>query len=135
LRTGKNNYFASGPFSFDRNQLDSKVNWNATQKLSVIGTFGVLHYTDHTPTVFGDTLVGRPIGGSSNPGHGHGNTYRFTIMGTYTFTPTFLVDAHFGWARQGTSSEQPGLGKNIGSDVLASPYLHKSAYFRLSPTA
>ena len=46
---------------------------------------------------------GEPIGGSSNPGHGHGNTYRVTVMGTYIFSPTFLMDAHYGWARQGTA--------------------------------
>ena len=73
------------------------------------------------PTVFGDSLGGDPIGGSSNPGHGHGNTFRFTVMGTYTFTPTVVLDAHYGWARQGTASEQPGLGKKIGSDVLGIP--------------
>jgi hypothetical protein len=39
-------------------------------------------------------------------------------MGTYIFTPTFLMDAHFGWAKQNTASEQPGLGTNIGTDVL-----------------
>ena len=33
------------------------------------------------------TRSGEPIGGSSNPGHGHGNTYRITVMGTYIFTP------------------------------------------------
>ena len=42
-------------------------------------------------------------------------------MGTYIFTPTFLMDAHFGWAKQGTASEQPGLGTNIGCDVLGIP--------------
>ncbi len=31
------------------------------------------------------------------------------------------MDAHFGWARQGTSSEQPGLGQNFGRDVLGIP--------------
>ena len=71
--------------------------------------------------MFGETGVGLPIGGSSNPGHGHGNTYRLTVMGTYIFSPTFLMDAHYGWARQGTASEQPGLGKNVGSDVLGIP--------------
>ena len=71
--------------------------------------------------MFGESLVGRPIGGSSNPGHGHGNTYRLTIMGTYALTPKFLMDAHFGWAHQGTASEQPGLGKNIGLEVLGIP--------------
>jgi hypothetical protein len=31
------------------------------------------------------------------------------------------MDAHFGWARQGTNSEQPGLGQNIGREVLGIP--------------
>ena len=115
------NYFASGPFAFNRNQVDTKINFNATPKLNFIGTFGMLHYSDTVPTVFGTAAVGRPIGGSSNPGRGHGNTFRTTIMGTYTFSPNFLMDAHFGWARQGTSSEQPGLGTNTGSDVLGIP--------------
>jgi Carboxypeptidase regulatory-like domain/TonB dependent receptor-like, beta-barrel len=117
----RNNYFVSGPFTFDRHQVDSRVDYNVNSKLNLIGTFGVLHYRDNTPTVFGDTAVGRPIGGSSNPGQGHGNTYRITVMGTYTFSPTFLMDAHYGWARQGTASEQPGLGRNIGTEVLGIP--------------
>jgi hypothetical protein len=116
-----NNYFVSGPFTFDRHQVDSKVNYNATSKLNLAAAFGLLHFSDVTPTVFGATLVGTPIGGTSNPGQGSGNTYRFTIMGTYTFTPNFVMDAHFGYAKQGTSSEQPGLGKNIGTDVLGIP--------------
>ncbi len=117
----RNNYYVAAPFAFNRHQVDTKINYNATPKLNLIGTFGVLHYRTSVPTVFGDELVGRPIGGSSNPGHGHGETYRFTVMGNYTFTPNVVFDAHFGWARQGTASEQPGLGKNIGSEVLGIP--------------
>ncbi|MEO8662838.1 MAG: TonB-dependent receptor [Bryobacteraceae bacterium] len=121
LTGARNNYFAAGPFAFNRNQVDSKVNYNASSKLSLSGTFGIQHYTTAVPTTFGDELGGAPIGGSSNPGHGHGNTFRMTAMGVYTFSPTVVLDAHYGWARQGTASEQPGLGKNIGSDVLGIP--------------
>ncbi|MGH9372015.1 MAG: TonB-dependent receptor domain-containing protein, partial [Vicinamibacterales bacterium] len=117
----RDNYFVSGPFTFDRHQVDSKIDYNVNSRLNLIGTFGVLHYRTSVPTVFGDTAVGTPIGGSSNPGQGHGNTYRFTVMGTYTFSPTFLMDAHYGWARQGTASEQPGLGRNVGTEVLGIP--------------
>jgi hypothetical protein len=117
----RNNYFVSGPFKFDRQQIDSKVDYSVNSKFNLAGTFGVLHYRTNVPTVFGHTAVGRPIGGSSNPGQGHGNTYRLTFMGTYIFSPNFLMDAHYGWARQGTASEQPGLGKNIGLDVLGIP--------------
>src|SRR3954468_2669381 len=117
----RNNYFVSAPFTFDRHQIDSKVDYNVNSKMNLAGTFGVLHYRTNVPTVFGDAAIGRPIGGSSNPGQGHGNTYRATVMGTYIFSPTFLMDAHYGYARQGTASEQPGLGTNIGSDVLGIP--------------
>jgi Carboxypeptidase regulatory-like domain/TonB dependent receptor len=116
-----NNYFASGGFAFNRHTLDSKVNWNVGNKLNVFGRFSVLHYSDFTPTVFGTALQGRPIGGSSNPGNGHGETYSTTGGGTYTFTPTFVMDAYFGFTKQGTISEQVGLGKNIGADVLGIP--------------
>jgi carboxypeptidase family protein/TonB-dependent receptor-like protein len=117
----RNNYYVAAPFAFNRHQVDTKINYNATPKLNLTGTFGVLRYSTSVPTVFGDELVGRPIGGSSNPGHGSGETYRFTVMGNYTFSPNVVLDAHFGWARQGTASEQPGLGTNIGSDVLGIP--------------
>jgi hypothetical protein len=121
LNRESRNYFVQAPFAFDRQQVDSRFDYNASSKLNLSGTFGLLHYRTNVPTVFGDTAVGRPIGGSSNPGHGSGNTYRVTVMGTYTFTPTFLMDAHFGYARQGTNSEQPSLGQNIGRDVLGIP--------------
>jgi hypothetical protein len=116
-----NNYFASGGFAFNRNTLDSKVNWSVSNKLNVFGRFSFLHYTDFTPTVFGTDLQGTPIGGSSNPGNGHGETYSATFGGTYTFTPAFVMDAYFGFTRQGTISEQVGLGKNVGADVLGIP--------------
>ena len=116
-----NNYFASGGFAFNRDTLDTKFNWNISNKLNVFGRFSFLHYTDFTPTVFGAALQGRPIGGSSNPGNGHGETYSTTIGGTYTFTPSFVMDAYFGFTKQGTISEQVGLGKNVGLDVLGIP--------------
>ena len=115
------NYFASGGFAFNRNTVDSKVNWNINNKMNVFGRFSFLHYTDFTPTAFGAYMQGSPIGGSSNPGHGHGNTYSSTFGGTYTFTPTFILDAYFGFTHQGTASEQVGLGKNVGLDVLGIP--------------
>ncbi len=117
----KNNYFASGPFAFNRHTVDSKVNWNISDKLNAFGRFSYLHYQDHVPTIFGDKLLGRPVGGSSNPGHGHGATYSSTFGATYMFTPSFVMDAYFGFTKQTTSSEQPGLGSNIGSDVLGIP--------------
>jgi Carboxypeptidase regulatory-like domain len=115
------NLFVNAPFKWNRNQIDTKVNYNATDKLTFAGTFGMLKYSDIAPTIFGDQAIGRLIGQGGNPGMGSGNTYRLTIMGTYTFTPNFLMDAHFGWSKQGTDSAQQDLGQNIGSEVLGIP--------------
>lgn len=123
------NYFASAPFIYDRNQVDTKINYNPTSKLNLIGTYGYLRFKDITPTLFGDALGGEPIGGTSNPGRGSGSTYRFTIMGTYTFTPNLVMDAHFGYSKANANSEQPGLGTNIGTDVLGIPGTNGSRPF------
>ncbi len=125
----RDNYFVSGPFAFDRQQVDSRFDYRVSSKLNLAGTFGMLHYRTNVPTVFGDVAVGEPIGGSSNPGHGNGNTYRLTVMGTYVFSPSFLMDAHYGWAKQGTASEQPGLGTNVGLDVLGIPGTNGPRFF------
>ena len=123
------NYFAQAPFQSDRRQVDTKIDYNVNSKFNLAGTFGILHFKTSVPTVFGEEAIGQPIGGSSNPGHGHGNIYRTTVMGTYIFSPTFLMDAHFGFAKQVTNSEQPGLGTNIGSDVLGIPGTNGSRLF------
>jgi hypothetical protein len=129
-RTGtKNDLFVSGDRVFHRNQSDTKIDYNATSKLTFIGTFGVLHYNNITPTKFGVAGGGPEFGHGGNPGHGFGNTFRTTILGTYTVSPNLVVDAHFGWARQGTSSVQNDLGKNIGSEVLGIPGTNGTRFF------
>ena len=106
--------FRSGPFTFDRHQIDSKFDYNGNSKFKSRGDL-------RHPALPHGRADGvrrrrhRPADRrKQQPWHGHGNTYRVTVMGTYIFRPTFLMDAHFGWARQGTSSEQPGLGRTSG---------------------
>ncbi len=132
LEGDSRNLFANAPFKWNRNQVDSKINFNATEKLNFVGTFGMLHYSDIAPTIFGDAAIGRLIGAGGNPGTGSGNTYRTTIMGTYTFSPTFLMDAHFGWSKQGTDAEQQDLGQNIGSEILGIPGTNGTREFESS---
>ena len=117
-----NNFFATGPFTFDRHTLDTKVNWNASQKLTMFARYGMLHYSDFDPQVFGDALGGPPISAfGGNPGHGHGNTYSLTTAVTYIFTPSLIVDAYYGWTRADTTSEQARLDEKIGTDILGIP--------------
>jgi hypothetical protein len=82
--------------------------------------FSVLHYDSYNRQVFGDQLGGRPIAGG-NPGYGNGGTYSSTIAATYTLSPTFIVDAYFGYTRTDTSSQQPRLNEKLGLDFLGIP--------------
>jgi hypothetical protein len=115
-----NNYYVSAPFIFDRNTLDTKVNWNANEKLSMFGRFSILRYDSSNRQVFGPELGGPPIAGG-NPGDSHGGTYSTTIAATYVFSPNFVADAYYGYTRQDTTSEQPRLDENIGRDFLGIP--------------
>jgi hypothetical protein len=115
-----NNYFVQAPFVLNRSTVDSKVNWNASNNLNIFGRFSVLDFDTRNGTVFGDQLQGRPLG-SSNPGHGDGNTYNISGGATYTLTPTLALDAHFGWVRMNSNSAQSDLGTRKGIDVLHLP--------------
>lgn len=117
-----NNYFATGPFAFDRHTLDAKANWNASPKLNAFVRFGVLHWKDSDPQVFGDALGGPPISGfGGNPGHGTGLTYSMTAAATYVITPHLIADAYFGWTSPESDSEQARLNEKIGLDFLGIP--------------
>src|SRR5438309_3917236 len=114
-----NDYYATGSYLFDRRAGDTKINWNATSKLNIYGRFSMMHFDLHSPLAFGD--MGPILGSGGNPGTGWGNTYSYTIAGNYLLTPHMIVDAHFGWTRMDTNSEQPDLDRNIGRDVLGIP--------------
>ncbi|MGH9340038.1 MAG: TonB-dependent receptor domain-containing protein [Acidobacteriota bacterium] len=114
------NFFASGVFEFDRNVLDSKVDWHVTDKFNMYGRFSLLRYTLLAPTFFGDQMLGRPLAGG-NSTHADGGTYGTTIAGTYVLAPTFIVDANFGYTRKDTNSEMTRLDEKVGLDVLGIP--------------
>ncbi|MCC7341230.1 MAG: TonB-dependent receptor [Bryobacterales bacterium] len=116
----QNNYFAAAPFSFDRQTLDSKFNFNLTDRLTSFVRYSFLDYSAFNAANFGDKLGGDPIAGG-NVGNGSGRTHSLTIAGTYSIRPTFLVDAYFGYTKMNTNSEQPRLDENVGLDFLGLP--------------
>ncbi|HZQ54831.1 MAG TPA: TonB-dependent receptor [Bryobacteraceae bacterium] len=115
------NYLAATDFSFNRITTDEKIDWNATNKFTMFGHFGYLHYDDLDPQMFGG-VGGPPIsdyGGNEGKGTGHTTTY--SITGTYVASPTFVLDGNFGVTRMVTDSRQLDLDKKEGLDVLGIP--------------
>ena len=114
------NYFAAAPFSFDRDTLDTKANFNLTDKFTSFVRYSILNYNTFNAPALGDALGGDPIAGG-NVGTGYGKTHSLTVAGTYTLSSTFIVDAYFGYTKMNTNVEQPRLDENIGTDILGIP--------------
>ena len=115
------NYFAVGNFLFDRQTLDTKMNYNISDKWTMYGRFSVLDYTMENAGMLGE-LIGPGISGAGgNVGVAVGQTYSTTIASTYVLKPSFIIDSYFGFTQMNTKVEQPGLEKNLGRDLLGIP--------------
>ncbi len=114
------NFYAGKPFYFNRNTVDSKLNWNPTRKLTMYGRYSFLKFDSIAPPTFGDELGGDAISGA-NVGHGFGFTQSTTIAATYVYTPNFIVDTYFGYTLMDNHSEQSRLDEKIGLDFLGIP--------------
>jgi len=121
------NYFALGQAAFDRKTIDSKFNYNISDKWTSFARLSWLSFDLTAPTAFGN--IGGPPIAFGNPGKGFGATWSGTLASTYTVSPSFLVDAYFGYTLMDTNIEQPGLGPNRGRDELKIPGTNGSRFF------
>ena len=116
-----NNYLATGGYLYDRKTLDTKFNFDITEKWKSWVRFSVLDYVMDNKGSLGD-LIGAPISGAGgNVGSGFGKTGTFTVAHNFLLSPTFIVDAHFGYTMMDTNVEQPRLTENLGRDFLGIP--------------
>jgi hypothetical protein len=115
-----NNYFVQPLWIFNRWTVDSKVNWNLTDRMQIFGRYSQLNFYQNNETILGDQLQGAP-GNGGNPGVGWGDTYNFSTGLTYTFGTSTALDAHFGWQRMGSNVEMSDLKENKGLDWLGIP--------------
>jgi hypothetical protein len=114
-----NNYFASAPMIFNRNNYDVKINWNASSKGNLFG-----RYSQFTYSVFDPHLLGAAGGqgvASIFPGNDGGKPRNMVLGGTYTISPVLLIDGHVGYSRLVQLGHDLFYGKNIGLDVLGIP--------------
>lgn len=101
-----NNYFATPKYNSDFHKIDTKLTWNASNKLNINGRFSYLPADEHAwglypgvgqefnPLALGTTL--------------DSNVTSSSITATSILTPTFVVDGIFGFTRQHTYQEPPG---------------------------
>ena len=110
-------FAAAGTLKFNRNNYDLKVNYNATPNLVVWGKWSRMGAPVTGKHIFGD-MVGPNLG---TAGDGDVRVNMPTFGFTYTFSPTFLMDAVFGYTRHDQDIVGTGQGTNVGLDVFKIP--------------
>lgn len=124
--TPTSDYFASGDYASTRHNIDTKVNWNPSQKSSVFVRYGISPSSVFDPNTLGPAEGNTVDGGQ--PGTATGRVQSTGVGSTYTFSPTVVVDASVGYTRLRLDAMNVDLGTNYGTDVLKIPGTNGSYY-------
>ena len=117
------NFIGNGSTTFFRDTIDSKVNFNATDKLTAFARFSMLDYRMQNDQVFGEFGGNFLHPTNSNPGFGYGKTFSGTLSATYVANPNLVFDAYYGYTLVDSNVEQTQVDQNIGWDFLGIPGL------------
>lgn len=113
------NYFATGTYEFDRDNMDVKVNYNPGPRSSIFARYSISPSDIFDPPSLG------PAGGDAlaggQPGRAPGRIQSTAVGATYTVSNTVLVDANFGFTRQRLGAENIDIGTNFGLETLGIP--------------
>jgi len=112
-----NNIYINTPYSYDLQKIDTKIDWNTTQKLRISGRFSDYPYSQNQAPAFGEVL---------GPGRGYntnqfGNIYAISAMAIYVASPRFVVDAIFGLTHTTQNLLAPLSNTRYGANVLGIP--------------
>ena len=120
------NYFSQGSSGQNRNQVDSKLTWNANNKLTVFARFGINDNSWFNPQQYG--ALGGPGFSPSNSavGNGAGFIYSGTLSATYIFSPNLVADAYYGYSRNNAFTAPQRLNENLGWTLLKIPGLQSA---------
>jgi outer membrane receptor protein involved in Fe transport len=111
------NYGVGGVLSLNRNQYDTKINYNLSQKWALWGKYSRMTAPVQGRYIFGD------LGGPALGTEGFGDTTTQLVTAGYTriFSGSFLMDGVFGYTRMDQAVGIPNVDKNIGLDVWKIP--------------
>lgn len=109
-----NNIIANGVTAYNRTNMDFKVNYAGSSRLSMFARYSNSPSTIVDPYAFGAAGGGALNGG--NVGTAPGRTQVFGAGLTYSFAPSLMLDANFGYTHQVLGAQANDIGINVGSD-------------------
>ena len=115
------NKLAAIQYSFLRHQIDSKANFNISDKWTMFARLSFFYYDQWNPAAFGN-LSGISVHPTNfRTDNGFGPTYSGTLSATYVATPSLVFDAYFGSTLVDSNAFAGNLDQRIGLDVLGIP--------------
>ncbi|HEV8368736.1 MAG TPA: TonB-dependent receptor [Pyrinomonadaceae bacterium] len=113
-----NNFATAGTGSFNRTNVDTKINY-VSDRLTIWGRYSRSPTIIIDPPIFGE--VSGPALNGGQLGTAPGLINVIGIGGTYTFTPTVVLDGNVGYTRQRLGAEGFDIVSNFGLEVLQIP--------------
>ena len=113
-----NNFATAGVGEFNRTNMDVKINYDGG-KLTLFGRYSRSPTLIIDPPIFGEVSGPALNGGQLGTAPGLINVFGFG--GTYTFSPTVVLDANVGYTRQRLGAEGFDIVSNFGLEVLQIP--------------
>ncbi|MBO0798346.1 MAG: carboxypeptidase regulatory-like domain-containing protein, partial [Blastocatellia bacterium] len=112
-----NNYLSAGSATLDRNTNDIKINYLPTSKSTLFGRYSIARALLFDPPLLGDAMGGATGGGQT--GTAPSRIQSVGLGGTYTISPTMLVDINAGYSRLRLGAEyDPDLSRgNVGATL------------------
>lgn len=119
--TAINNYISAGSASLGRTTGDVKINYVASEKLTMFGRYSRSETLLFDPPTLGDAMGGATGGGQV--GEAPSTIQSVGLGGTYTVSPAIVIDANFGYTRQNLGAvHQPDISLgNFGLTTLGIP--------------
>lgn len=114
-----NDYFAAADWQFNRDNVDMKINYNPSERSTIFGRYSIAPSHIFDPQVFGK--AGGPGVDGGNPGDGPGRTQSVSIGGTYSVTPSLLIDGNAAFSRLNLAIRYPDANVDYGLNVLGIP--------------
>ena len=111
------NYGVGAVLKLNRNQYDTKINYNVSRKLITWGKYSRMDAPVEGKYPFGN-LGGTALG---TAGKGETTTQIVTAGYNYTLSPTFIFDGVFGNTRHDQFVGIPNVDQNVGLDIWKIP--------------
>jgi hypothetical protein len=113
------NYFATGTYTFDRDNIDFKVNYNPGARGSIFARYSISPSDLFDPPSLGEAGGDALAGGQ--PGRAPGRIQSTAVGATYALSNNILFDANFGFTRQRLGAENVDIDTNYGLEALGIP--------------